>query len=59
MQLLLIDVFWQHEEWCHFNHFEMTIMDAVHLLDSIVDESDPDVSWPMHFRIITLCHFRI
>jgi len=34
------------EKWCQFNHCEMTIMEAIKLLDNLVDESDPDTDLP-------------
>lgn len=34
------------QTWLNFDHAEMTIMEAVTLLDSLVDESDPDVDLP-------------
>ena len=33
-------------KWCQFNRGEMTIMEALRLLDGLVDESDPDVDVP-------------
>lgn len=33
-------------KWCQFNRGEMTIMEALQLLNSLVDESDPDVDVP-------------
>jgi inositol oxygenase len=30
-------------EWCQFNHAKLTVMEAVDLMNSLVDESDPDV----------------
>ncbi|XP_066922206.1 inositol oxygenase-like [Clytia hemisphaerica] len=35
-----------HEKWCEFNHAEMTMMEAIMLLDNLVDESDPDTDLP-------------
>ena len=32
------------EKWTAFNQSKLGMMDAVMLLDNIVDESDPDVS---------------
>ncbi|KAK2714769.1 hypothetical protein QYM36_009104 [Artemia franciscana] len=32
--------------WCQFNHFKATILEALELLNSLVDESDPDVDIP-------------
>lgn len=34
------------EEWGQLNHAEMSILEAVYLLDDLVDESDPDISLP-------------
>ena len=31
------------EKWCKFDKCKMKMMDAVMLLDQIIDESDPDV----------------
>src|SRR5882724_1408785 len=31
------------EQYCSLNHAKMSIWDALHALDSIVDESDPDL----------------
>ncbi|XP_071495257.1 inositol oxygenase-like isoform X1 [Diadema antillarum] len=36
----------QHEKWLGFNHKEMTVMEALEFLNSVVDESDPDTSLP-------------
>ena len=36
----------QREQWLSFNHAEMTIMEAVMLLDNLIDESDPDIDLP-------------
>lgn len=33
-------------EWLSFDKFESTIMDALETLNSLVDESDPDVNIP-------------
>lgn len=33
-------------EWCQFNKFEAPILEALDLLNSFVDESDPDISLP-------------
>ena len=32
------------KKWCRFNHVQLTVMEALELLDKVVDESDPDVS---------------
>ncbi|XP_046841430.1 inositol oxygenase-like [Xenia sp. Carnegie-2017] len=34
------------KEWLSLDHDEMTIMDAITLLDNLVDESDPDIDLP-------------
>lgn len=34
------------EKWCQFNHAEMTMMEAIMLLDNLIDESDPDTDLP-------------
>ena len=36
----------QRKEWLSLDHDEMTIMDAITLLDNLVDESDPDIDLP-------------
>jgi len=36
----------KHGEWLNFDHFEATVMEALDLLNSFVDESDPDVDLP-------------
>lgn len=33
-------------QWSKFDHAEMTIMEALDQLNSLVDESDPDVDVP-------------
>ena len=33
----------RREKWCRFDHAEMPIMDALLMLDNLVDDSDPDV----------------
>jgi inositol oxygenase len=33
-------------KWLQFNHAEMTIMDALHTLNMLIDESDPDIDLP-------------
>ena len=40
----------QHSKWDKLDKCEMNIMDALFMLDSIIDESDPDVS------MCTACH---
>ncbi|GLH04808.1 Inositol oxygenase [Gryllus bimaculatus] len=35
-----------HERWLKFSHFRSTIMDALIMLNDLVDESDPDVDIP-------------
>ena len=34
------------KQWLSFSHEEMTIMEAITLLDNLVDESDPDIDLP-------------
>ncbi|ELT98214.1 hypothetical protein CAPTEDRAFT_207102, partial [Capitella teleta] len=34
------------KQWCTFGHTKMSVMEALSLLDSLVDESDPDVDIP-------------
>lgn len=34
------------DTWCKFDHAEMPILEALKLLDNLVDESDPDVDIP-------------
>ncbi|CAK9000490.1 unnamed protein product, partial [Durusdinium trenchii] len=34
------------EKWMKFNHGEFTIMEAIEMLDELVDDSDPDVDIP-------------
>ena len=34
----------QMDQWCQFSQAEMTIMEALNLMNKLVDESDPDVS---------------
>ena len=34
------------EKWCPLNKHKMTILEAVHLLDALIDESDPDTDLP-------------
>ena len=36
----------QKEKWLKFNHFEATIMEALEMLNNLVDESDPDIDIP-------------
>ena len=36
----------QRSKWLKFNHAEMTIMEALELLNNIKDESDPDTDMP-------------
>lgn len=36
----------QHEKWLKFNHGEMEVMDAIMMLDDLVDSSDPDTDLP-------------
>lgn len=35
-----------HDRWLNFSHFRSTIMDALIMLNDLVDESDPDVDIP-------------
>ena len=50
------------EKWCKFNHAELTVMEALLMLDDLVDESDPDVSHlylqRMFFLIVESCLFK-
>ena len=34
------------DEWCKFNHAELTIMEALDALNNFIDECDPDVDVP-------------
>lgn len=34
------------KKWLGFDHFEMNVMDALDLLNKVVDESDPDTDLP-------------
>jgi len=36
----------KHEKWLKFNHMEMTVMEALDMLNELVDESDPDLDLP-------------
>jgi len=36
----------QHKKWLNFDHAELTIMEALELLNNVVDESDPDTDLP-------------
>ena len=38
----------QRGKWSKLDHKEMTVMEAVEMLDRIVDESDPDVRKSLH-----------
>jgi len=40
----------QHENWCKFDKLELTVMEALDLLNTFVDESDPDVDMPNSFH---------
>ena len=46
----------KHEKWLKFNHMEATVMEALDMLNELVDESDPDLDLPnivhafLHFR---------
>merc|ERR1712109_256831 len=36
----------KHEKWLKFNHMEATVMEALDMLNELVDESDPDLDLP-------------
>jgi len=36
----------KHDKWLKFNHLEATLMEAMTLLNDLVDESDPDLDLP-------------
>jgi len=36
----------KHDKWLKFNHFQATIMEALEMLNDLVDESDPDTDLP-------------
>ena len=36
----------QHRKWLGFDHFRCGAMEALEMLNSLVDESDPDVDLP-------------
>merc|ERR1711909_228919 len=36
----------KHEKWLKFNHFQATVMEALEMLNELVDESDPDLDLP-------------
>ncbi|XP_069085543.1 inositol oxygenase isoform X1 [Pleurodeles waltl] len=40
----------KNAKWGAFKHKQMTIMEAVNLLDDLVDESDPDVDFPNSYH---------
>ncbi|XP_018416258.1 PREDICTED: inositol oxygenase [Nanorana parkeri] len=40
----------KHALWGSCNHKKMTVMEALSLLDNLVDESDPDVDFPNSFH---------
>ncbi|XP_027710202.1 inositol oxygenase isoform X2 [Vombatus ursinus] len=40
----------KHEEFGAFSYKKMSVMEAVELLDGLVDESDPDVDFPNSFH---------
>eukprot|EP00128_Syssomonas_multiformis_P010879 Colp12_sorted_trinity150504_noHs@1398 len=40
----------KREEWLKLNHAEMSMMDAVFLLNGLVDDSDPDVDFPNSYH---------
>jgi len=36
----------KHDKWLKFNHMEATVMEALDMLNELVDESDPDLDLP-------------
>lgn len=40
----------QHAQFGSFSYKRMTVMEAVDMLDELVDESDPDVDFPNSFH---------
>ena len=44
--LALLAFLLQREKWLKFNHIEATIMEALVMLNDLVDESDPDIALP-------------
>merc|ERR1712002_604907 len=36
----------KHEKWLKFNHMEATVMEALDMLNELIDESDPDLDLP-------------
>merc|ERR1712142_267657 len=36
----------KHEKWLKFTHMEATVMEALDMLNELVDESDPDLDLP-------------
>ena len=36
----------QHKKWLKFDHMEATVMEALEMLNELVDESDPDTDLP-------------
>jgi len=36
----------KHEKWLKFDHMEANVMDALEMLNELVDESDPDIDLP-------------
>ena len=36
----------KHEKWLKFNHFQAPVMEALEMLNELVDESDPDTELP-------------
>lgn len=36
----------KREKWLSFDHAELTLMEICQLLDTFVDESDPDIDFP-------------
>ena len=53
----------KREKWLKFNHFQATVMEALEMLNDLVDESDPDLDLPniVHaFQvIISLCSVHV
>ena len=44
MHLETHDLCLQLAYWTQFNHAEMPLLEALEILNSLIDESDPDVS---------------
>ena len=45
----------QREKWLKFNHIEATIMEALVMLNDLVDESDPDIALPNIVHAFQVC----